>query len=669
MKYCLFLFLISLLQAETVGPYVGSVSTTEAHFLFSPGREERDLQLSVLGETGKLITKASSKSKKENDFVAKFQVNGLTGGTEYRYRIDGLDSAGKIVALSAGPDLRFETVDPNRMTKVTAVLLSCVKKKDTAPVWVEIEKFKPDLLCLSGDTPYVDTTNLTSVRKKHRDFLMEAPLAKIGKHTSVVGTWDDHDFGRNNGNGASLGAGAKATRKGFVEYRAHASNGHNERGVYHKSDLGAVEIFHLDPRSFSQLEPSPVDPSQITCFGKVQWEWILKSLKESKAPFKVLSMGAIWQDKKNGETDDMFTYWYERDALLDFVKREKIEGVILHGGDIHVSRYLKHPQRVGYDLHDFIVSPGHKSIIPSLNVFHPSLEWSLVEGQQFMTLEVDPTLDDPTLTATFRQPGGKVNHQVTIKHSELVPSDEPSSLRAYWSFDENFTNESKLGNRLDGEGHGGAVIVKGKGVLGGALKVGRTKEQFVNIPRSFLDDNSAGHSVSCWIRPTNLPVHGSKSRHFILESTAEGKPSSKGAYHLSLELSPSVKGSEIDLRLHTYTLRPATKAQAAPTAKAQGSFHTSHPRSSFEDQWSHVVVVFDSKTLQVFLNGVSVGIHQLAVPGPASEFGGLVIGGHRAGRGRNFEGYIDEVSIWQKVVTPRDVVLFYGGGRPARLSN
>ena len=38
----------------------------------------------------------------------------------------------------------------------------------------------------------------------------------------------------------------------------------------------------------------------------------------------------------------MFTYWYERDALLDFIKSEGISGVILLGGDIHVA-HLIHP--------------------------------------------------------------------------------------------------------------------------------------------------------------------------------------------------------------------------------------------------------------------------------------------------------------------------------------
>jgi hypothetical protein len=62
-----------------------------------------------------------------------------------------------------------------------------------------------------------------------------------------------------------------------------------------------------------------------------------------------------------------------------------------------------------------------------------------------------------------------------------------------------------------------------------------------------------------------------------------------------------------------------------------------------------VAVVFDSESLVLYLNGERLSVHRLPVPGPAAEFGGLVIGGHRAGEGRNFDGWIDEVKIWQGV--------------------
>ena len=650
----------SLGWAETVGPCVGSVGSNDAYFLFRPGESDLDLRLSVLTESGEFVTSVDAKSVADNDFVAKFYVTQLESDTPYRYRIAELTSSSGSRLVASGDALSFRTTDVSRKTKVTAVMISCVNK-DTAPVWKEIGKLSPDLLCLSGDTPYIDTIKLEDIRRKHRDFLNEASLAGLIGRTSVVGIWDDHDFGLNNGNGRNLLTGKSATRKAFVEYRAHRQYGNESEGVYHKTDLGAIEIFHLDPRWFSQSEPSPVASEKPSCFGKDQWAWILRSLKESRAPFKVLSMGAIWQDKKNSETDDMFTYWYERDALLDFIRRECIDGVILHGGDIHVSRYLVHPRRVGYDLHDFIMSPGHNSIIPSLNAFHPSLEWSLVEGQQFLTLEADPTLEDPTLTARFRQPGGRVNKTVVIRHSQLVPPEKPDPLRAYWSFDTDLSNGSPLGERLNGTARQKAGVVQGLGIRGGALLLDRGRQQFVNISRSFLDDNSDGHSISCWIKPSSLPAHGSEARHFVFESTAEGKPDDKAANHLSLELCSTDDPQKVAICLHSQTLKPASKPEAAPTPTGHGPFQVPQLREQLENQWSHLMVTFDSAQLQIFFNGKLAGSHKLTPLGPASEFGGLIIGGHCAGVGRNFDGLIDEVAVWQAVLSAEDALELYTG--------
>jgi hypothetical protein len=49
-------------------------------------------------------------------------------------------------------------------------------------------------------------------------------------------------------------------------------------------------------------------------------------------------------------------------------------------------------------------------------------------------------------------------------------------------------------------------------------------------------------------------------------------------------------------------------------------------------------------------------------PGPAAEHGGLIIGGHRAGTGRNFEGKIDELAIWQGVLDAVKVRKLYQKG-------
>jgi hypothetical protein len=52
----------------------------------------------------------------------------------------------------------------------------------------------------------------------------------------------------------------------------------------------------------------------------------------------------------------------------------------------------------------------------------------------------------------------------------------------------------------------------------------------------------------------------------------------------------------------------------------------------------------------------------LSTRGLPAEHGGLIIGGHRAGTGRNFEGKIDELAIWQGVLNAVEVRKLYQKG-------
>lgn len=629
---------------QTVGPIVGTVESTTANILYRPGETTSKLTLSVL-ENGGVVQKVVAIAAPEHDFVAKFRLQGLKPDTAYGYIIESPD--GRVLVPENGQHT-FKTASLNRKSgRVSASFVSCVDIEPNG-IWNDMSRIGVNALFLMGDTPYIDRSDLKSVRERHRKFLQMPELSALAARTPTMGTWDDHDFGRNNGNGRNMMKGKANTRRGFVEYRAHDQYGNGDQGVYHNVDLGMMEVFLLDPRFFSQTEPSPVDPTQPTCFGADQWQWLLDGLRESKAPFKVLAMGAIWQDKKNRETDDMFTYWYERDAILNVIKSERISGVVLLGGDIHVARHLVHPRRVGYDLHDFVISPGHTRVITELDVFHPSLEWSLVEGWQFLALTADGTGGEPKLIAEFRQPDAVINRKVEIPLSAMTPvSTKPSrELRAHWSFDDDFTNDSPLGQRIDAQSHHGASIVP-DGVAGNAVQFVGDQTQFLSVPRSFLNDNSVAHTVSLWFKPESLPKHGTEQRAFLLESTAEGQPSTTSAWHLSLGLRAAGDPNTVNLQLYTHTLKPADQPEQAPTAVSQGPFDTLIDRDKLVKQWNHVAFTFDGNALTLFLNGQQVAKHTLPVPGPASEFGGLVIGGHRAGTGRNFDGVIDEVSVWQ----------------------
>ena len=654
--------------AQSVGPMVGQVSANQARFLYRSAGVVKNYRVTVLAPGGSAAGTSDSTTAAADDYTAKFLVAGLQPDTPYQYKLEEIPAAGAPVAVAGpGPDYAFRTFFPSGARgAVTVCFLSCANETSD-PAWERMQTLGIEQLFLMGDTPYIDTTDLAASRQKHREFLARAPMAALIRHTPTVGSWDDHDFGLNNGNGLTV-TGKAASRQAFVEYRAQDQFGTGTEGVYGKADHGIIEVFLLDPRWWSQTAPSPVDPTQKTCLGSAQWTWIRNALKASKAPFKVLAMGQVWEDKKNTETDDMFTYWYERDALFDFIRDEGIPGVVLIGGDIHLSRHLVHPQRVGYDLHDFVTSPLHTSTIASLDVYHPSLEWSIVEGRQFLTLTADTRSQPARLTARYIRHDGTVLHEVVVSYDQLVPrqgSGLGRELRACWSFEGDLANHSTLGSRLEATAANGASVVADGGLKGGAASFTRANSQYLVVPRSILHDNSAAHTVSLWCKPATLPAHGTTDRSFLLESTADGTLTGTGGYALSLGFRASATdASKINLELHTYTLQPAASTSAAPTAVAQGPFSTDLDRSVFLGNWTQVAFTFDSTRMKLFVNGAPVAEHVLPIPGPLCENGGLVIGGHRAGTGRNFDGLIDEVALWSRVLGADEIAALQGGGTP-----
>lgn len=404
----------SLLTSEdSVGPMVGHVSANTAIVWYRP-KETGKFSLHVNAIGSKKATRVDVNSSDDADRCMTWKVTGLKPATRYQYSIHS--ESGPVVE---GRDYYFLTAPKDEsQTRVCLAFGSCAHSKPLA-LWTQIEDREAQGLVLLGDTPYIDSTNLATARKKHREFLSVPELASAIRHLPVWATWDDHDFGRNDSDGRLKGK--EQSRRAFIEYRANESFGHREQGIYTKFRYGPVEVFMLDTRWFARTEPSPVDPDKPTLLGRIQWQWLLKSLRESTAPFKVIACGMIWDDKKNGESDDWGTYTHERTALFDFLGKAQISGVVLIGGDIHCSRLLKYKteQQVGYPIHQFIVSPIHSSTIPSLNVDHPDLVEGAAVPHVWLRLEVDSTQQPATLHAEWVQMNGRKMWDIKLTENQL----------------------------------------------------------------------------------------------------------------------------------------------------------------------------------------------------------------------------------------------------------
>jgi alkaline phosphatase D len=681
------LFLLASLAAnptfaDKAGPMVGTVTTQEAHLLYRPGDEELPLRLTVSDAQGTVAATSDATSLERDDHVAKFHVTGLQPDTIYRYRIDRVTPAGT-VEEAAADDQQFRTSLPHDARgMVTAGLVSCANDSSES-VWDLMARLEVDRVFFMGDTPYVDKIDLRQLqpaREQHRHFISTPNMARLIRSRPTAATWDDHDFGRNNANGVFInidGNRSANALQSFREYRAHAQFGNGNEGIYHADDMGVMELFLLDPRYFSQKTPSPVNPEHPTCFGPDQWDWIRQALKGSKAPFKVLAMGQIWQRKKNSENDDMFTYFVERDALFDFIREEGIPGVVTFGGDIHVSRHLRQPRRLGYDLHHFISSPSGASVIPSLNVPHPSLEWSSEAPRQFLTLTADTRGPAPVLTARFYRDTGELQHEVVIPYNGLMPAVGEGlgrGLRAWWDFEDTLENRSVLGGRLHAESHHGATVAPGSGLRGGgAASFTRADQAHLRVLGSPLDENSSAHSYALWFKPATLPPHGTADRHFLLESSRQSVAfgGEGDTWALSLGLRATDDPAKVNLELFTHTLQPAvpnTNRTTRPVETSRGPFPFLLDRAALLAQWTHGAVTFHGDRLRLHLDGQFAVEHALPVWGGISELSELVIGGHREGTGRNFDGLIDELGLWARVLDPAEIAALADAARPPAIS-
>jgi phosphodiesterase/alkaline phosphatase D-like protein len=408
------------------GPLLGHVDQRRARVWYRPSPAHHGLQTwrCRVERDGRPIAEDVQTLDADHDYTLLFEVAGLEPQVAYEYYLEAADDS----ATVAGPFPLLSAPAHETPCRIVLGMGSCAPS-DPNHVWDQIVAEGCAGFVFLGDTPYIDSSDLQVAREKHRQFLAQPQIARMIARMPCWGTWDDHDFGRNDGHGDFPGK--HIARIAFTEYRANATFGHDEhgapqpdrygagRGVYTSFRWGPLEVFLIDPRWFSRTAPSWADPSQPTCIGGAQWAWLQRGLKESTAPFKALATGTIWDDKQNSEKDDWHTYRYEREAIFDFIRDERIEGCFLIGGDIHVSRALNYGPRVGYDLWQMIVSPLHGGTIPSLNVPHPSLVHHAVEPYVFLRLEIDGTASPETLCATWINRDGKRIFEVSFDRAQL----------------------------------------------------------------------------------------------------------------------------------------------------------------------------------------------------------------------------------------------------------
>lgn len=402
--------------ALTHGPMLGDLRPASVR-LWARIDSSGERLLLVQDERGRQVFRGTAQAHAEHDFVLTWLAEGLRPLTRYRY---GIGPVG-----STAPQLQhsFRTPPaPGTAARVSLAFGSCAddRKYPSQPIWDAIARSGAELMVTLGDTPYIDTTDVTVQRERYRALYAVPELRALQASLPFYGTWDDHDFGRNDTDGRLPGK--QGSRQGFMEYHLQPSYGQGNAGIYSSFRHGPVEVFLLDARWFAATTKSPFAPAQPTLLGAGQWRWLKRSLKRSTASFKLLATGMIWNGSvRPNKTDHWGTYAHERAELVRFLASEGIDGVVLVGGDIHRSRVVNHATKdvLGYDLLEVITSPLANRVIATANQPHPGLEWDGDPTQSFALFEADTTGAAPSLEVRFLDHEDRVLYRLVRSGQQL----------------------------------------------------------------------------------------------------------------------------------------------------------------------------------------------------------------------------------------------------------
>ncbi len=375
LSYCLIFFSCLLVAQPRIisGPMLGPVELRDAKVWIevSPEVNAVALQLFKKGET-KLIKTIPFKGSLENDFnPITFTVGGLEVNTTYEYKflVNGkpASQSGTFTTKDLWqwrkpvPDFSFLTgscayfnqPQYDRPGKPyggdSSIFESMAKEKSAFMVWLGDEWY-------TREVDYYSDWGLWYRAQHDRSIPVLQNFLKAMPHYAM---WDDHDYGPNDiGKNFIL---KNTSREIWKKYWCNPSYGENEQGIYTTLSWGDADVFLTDDRWWRSADemkdsingfPNP----EKEMLGAQQMEWLKNSLLYSKATFKIVAMGSQILNPIS-PYDKWKDCPVEYQEFMDFIKDNKINGIVFLTGDRHHSEIIKVERPDTYALYDITVSP------------------------------------------------------------------------------------------------------------------------------------------------------------------------------------------------------------------------------------------------------------------------------------------------------------------------
>lgn len=272
-------------------------------------------------------------------------------------------------ACKEDPKVIVAEENESHSTDLIIAFGSCNRQNIENPLWDDVLKNNPSHWIWGGDNIYADTDDMAVMQGYYEEQMKQPNYSNIVLNLEIHGTWDDHDYGLNDG-GVEFEQKAES-QKLLLDFLGVPANDERRarEGAYYSHNIvksnGTVKLLVLDTRYFRtaltesenpdfRYDPNPY--GEGTMLGEAQWQWLENELKTSQADFNLIVSSIQFLSGEHGY-ESWSTMPHEIDKFKEVVTSSNAKGVLILSGDRHISEFSKiELESLDYPLIDFTSS-------------------------------------------------------------------------------------------------------------------------------------------------------------------------------------------------------------------------------------------------------------------------------------------------------------------------
>ena len=286
----------------------------------------------------------------------------------------------------------------------------------------------------------IEVRTLDQYRKRYAHYRSDLDLQALHRLHPMIAVWDDHEFANNvwSGGDGDVEEEAWFSRRDIAKQAYHEwlpTRPTPSDPLYRRFSFGnLVDLWMLETRIDGRSAPVEGAQGNIDRFNddrmlisSTQEEWLLNGLQESQSPWKVVGQqvmmsqlllkGALEAQKEMAlplNRDQWDGYVAQRKRILETVRDQEIQGVVVLSGDIHTSwsaeltlnpndpLYYRPNSRDDSGVIAFecttpsVTSPAlasvHEGILNLIESSNPHIKWTQLTKHGFVLLDFTSTL-------------------------------------------------------------------------------------------------------------------------------------------------------------------------------------------------------------------------------------------------------------------------------------